>query len=127
MVGDGVFPVPCTNGTGPREDRAGFKPPPAAADGNILLVLRYPMAATLTTRAVRGEMTSLSAATDGAYFDTVRLVSRLGPYSRYQFTTQDEELDAAGCCSSSHPSFHAGDVAAGRHLYRGASFCEILG
>ena len=61
-------------------------------------------------------MTSLSAATDGAYFDTVRLVSRLGSYSKYLFTTQDEELDADD-----------GDVAAAGHFYRGASFCEILG
>ncbi|RLN09258.1 hypothetical protein C2845_PM11G19320 [Panicum miliaceum] len=98
--------------------------PPAAAGANILLVLRYPKVPTLTTRAVRGEMTSLSTATDGAYFDTVRLVSRLSPCFGYQFTTQDEELDAAGC-GSSHPSFRDGDVAAG-HLYRGASFCEIL-
>ncbi|RLN07333.1 hypothetical protein C2845_PM11G19290 [Panicum miliaceum] len=37
----------------PRRDSS-FEPPVVAA-GNILLVLRYPMAATLTTRAVRGE------------------------------------------------------------------------
>ncbi|OEL17796.1 hypothetical protein BAE44_0021185 [Dichanthelium oligosanthes] len=97
--------------------------PPSTAGGNILLVLRYPMVQTLTTRAVRGEMTSLSAVSDGAYFDTVRLVSRLGPYSRYQFMPEHEELDAARC--SSHPSFPDGVVAAG-HLYRGASFCDIL-
>ncbi|RLM81023.1 hypothetical protein C2845_PM12G08210 [Panicum miliaceum] len=98
---------------------------PAAAAANVLLVLRYPKVPTLTTRAVRGEMTSLSAATDGAYFDTVRLASRLSPCFGYQFTTEDEELDASGC--SSHPSFRDGDgnVAAG-HLYRGASFCKIL-
>ncbi|KAG2649850.1 hypothetical protein PVAP13_1NG136000 [Panicum virgatum] len=93
------------NGAGAGE--ASIFEQPAAAAANV---------ATLTTRAVRGEMTSLSAATDGAYFDTVRLVSRLGSYSKYLFTTQEEELDADD-----------GDVAADGHFYRGASFCEILG
>lgn len=96
----------------------------AGGNGNVLLVLRYPKAHTLTTRAVRGEMTSLgSKSDDGAYFDTVRLVSRLSLYSWYKLRREDEEPDAAGC--TNHASFRDGDVAG--HVYTGASFCDILG
>lgn len=49
---------------------------PVVADDNIVLILRYPKAQTLTTRAVHGEMTSTSAKSDSVYFDTVRLVSQ---------------------------------------------------
>ncbi|KAG2649853.1 hypothetical protein PVAP13_1NG136057 [Panicum virgatum] len=107
MLGDAVLPVRGSNVTDPwawaKTNHSGdssFKPP-VVATGNILLVLRYPMAATLTTRAVRGEMTSTSARSDGAYFDTVRLVSQLaGGYDPgYQFQPEDAALDAVAGCS----------------------------
>ncbi|RCV04658.1 hypothetical protein SETIT_1G018200v2 [Setaria italica] len=132
MVGDAVLPVRGSNSTDPwdwakNHGRDGKLKPPVVADGNILLVLRYPKAATLTTRAVRGEMTSTSAKSDAAYFDTVRLVSQLGGGydSGYQFQPEDAELDAvvAGC--SNDPIFHDGDDAT-EHLNRGASPCDII-
>ncbi|RLM79008.1 uncharacterized protein C2845_PM12G08200 [Panicum miliaceum] len=121
MVGDGVFPVPCTNGADPWDDDwVSFKPP-VAADGNILLLLRYPKTSTLTTRAVRGEMTSTSARSDGAYFDTVRLVSQLaGGYSSgYQFQPE------VPWCSDEPPLSHDSD-AMDQPLSSGASLCDII-
>ncbi|RLN08097.1 hypothetical protein C2845_PM11G19330 [Panicum miliaceum] len=124
MVGDRVFPVPCTNGADPWDDDwISFKPP-VTADGNILLVLRYPMATTLATRAVRGEMTSTSARSDGAYFDTVRLVSQLaGGYSSgYQF-----QPEVPGCNDGEPPLSDDGDaMEMDQQLSSGASLCDII-
>ncbi|CAN6237703.1 unnamed protein product [Urochloa humidicola] len=105
MVGDAVLPVRSSNGTTDPWDYFaeknhagdGWVKPPVVSDGNILVVLRYPMPATLTNRAVRGEMTSTSG-----HFDTIRLVSQLGGRydPGYQFLPEDAaELDAAvaGC------------------------------
>jgi hypothetical protein len=129
MVGDAVLPVRGSNSTDPwdwakNHGRDGeLKPPPVVADGNILLVLRYPKAATLTTRAVRGEMTSTSAESDSAYFDTVRLVSQLalGYDSGYQFQPED----AVDGCSSIDPILHDGADAT-EYLNRGGSPCDIV-
>ncbi|PUZ74901.1 hypothetical protein GQ55_1G103400 [Panicum hallii var. hallii] len=133
MVGDAVLPVRGSNITDPwawaKQNNGGdsnFKPPVVTAD-NILLVLRYPMTATLTTRAVRGEMTSTRAKSDGAYFDTVRLVSQLaGGYdSGYQFQPEDAALDAVAGCSDD-PLFRDGDAMGMEHLNRGGSLCDIV-
>jgi hypothetical protein len=82
MVGDAVLPMRSSNSTDPWDwanNRGGGSSnlePPVVSDGNILLVLRYPKTPTLTSRAVHGVMTSTKAKSDGAYFDTVRLVSQ---------------------------------------------------
>ncbi|KAL6855981.1 hypothetical protein ACP4OV_018783 [Aristida adscensionis] len=137
MVGNAVLPVRGSNSTDPwvwakvnngAGDGGSGVQPPVTADDNILLVLRYPKANTLTTRAVLGEMVSTSATSDGAYFDAVRLVSRLNMFSGYQFRPADDELAVAGC--SQHQASCAGAGGAGNdcagHLYRGPSFCDFL-
>ncbi|TVU38234.1 hypothetical protein EJB05_11591, partial [Eragrostis curvula] len=127
MVGNAVLPVRGGNGSGPwdwAKAKNGDEKPPVTADGNILLVLRYPKEHKLTTRAVLGEMTSTSAKSSSAYFDTVRLVSRLGHQSSpYQFRSEEELDVSAGCIE--HPSLFD-DGGGGTHLYRGASFCDFL-
>ncbi|OEL17795.1 hypothetical protein BAE44_0021187 [Dichanthelium oligosanthes] len=129
MVGDAALPVPCTNSADNRAKNHGgdgnFKPP-VVADGNILLLLRYPKTRTLANRAVRGEMMSTSAKSDGAYFDTVRLVSQVpvGYDSGYQF--QPEAAVVTGC-SDDDPLFHGGgDAMDMEHLNSGASLCSIV-
>ncbi|XBH89346.1 hypothetical protein VPH35_081269 [Triticum aestivum] len=98
---------------------------PVVADDNIVLILRYPKAQTLTTRAVHGEMTSTSAKSDSVYFDTVRLVSQFGgPYASYRFRTEEE--DTSGC---STPLFFCDDDVAGGcagDLHEDVPFCDIL-
>ncbi|XBH89348.1 hypothetical protein VPH35_081271 [Triticum aestivum] len=98
---------------------------PVVADDNIVLILRYPKAQTLTTRAVHDEMTSTSAKSDSVYFDTVRLVSQFGgPYASYRFRTEEE--DTSGC---STPLFFCDDDVAGGcagDLYEDVPFCDIL-
>nr|CAB3449475.1 unnamed protein product [Digitaria exilis] len=129
MVGDAVLPVRSSNDSTDPWDWAKnhhggeskFEPP-VVADGNILLVLRYPKTSTLTTRAVRGEMTSTSATSDVAYFDNIRLVSQIsfGYDSSYQYQPED----AVDGCSDDHPLFH--DAGATELLNRGAaSPCDM--
>ena len=92
---------------------------PVVADDNIVLILRYPKAQTLTTRAVHGEMTSTSAKSDSVYFDTVRLVSQFGWF-------RTEEEDTSGC---STPLFFCDDDVAGGcagDLHEDVPFCDIL-
>ncbi|CAN6243740.1 unnamed protein product [Urochloa humidicola] len=136
MVGDAVLPVRGSNSTDPwdwaKNHHGGdgkFKPP-VVADGNTLLVLRYPMSATLTNRAVRGEMTSTGAKSGGAYFDPVRLSSQLGDGydSGYQFQPGDALLDAATSgCGGDDPLFHdTGDAMEHLNLNAGASLCDIV-
>uniref|UniRef100_A0A453JME8 RING-type E3 ubiquitin transferase n=2 Tax=Aegilops tauschii subsp. strangulata TaxID=200361 RepID=A0A453JME8_AEGTS len=99
---------------------------PVVADDNIVLILRYPKAQTLTTRAVHGEMMSTSAKSDSVYFDTVRLVSQFGgPYASYRF--RPEEEDTTGCSTS--PLFFCDDDVAGGcagDLHEDVPFCDIL-
>ncbi|KAF8670576.1 hypothetical protein HU200_050602 [Digitaria exilis] len=133
MVGDAVLPVRSSNGTDWAKNHGGesnLEPPAVVADGNILLVLRYPMSATLTTLAVRGEMMSTSATSDGAHFDTVRLVSHLagGGYdSGYRFQSEDAVLDAVAGCSEDRTVFHEDHDGGATELQnRGASPCDIV-
>ncbi|RLN09304.1 uncharacterized protein C2845_PM11G19280 [Panicum miliaceum] len=72
-------------------------------------------------------MTSTSARSDGAYFDTVRLVSQLaGGYdSGYQFQPEDAALDAVAWCSDD-PLFRDGDAMDLEHLNRGGSLCDTV-
>ncbi|CAL4970302.1 unnamed protein product [Urochloa decumbens] len=139
MVGDALLPVRGSNSDDPwdwaknNHGGDGMFEPPVVADGNILLLLRYPMAATLTTRAVRGEMKSTSTESGGAYFDTVRLASQLGGgYDfGYRFQPEGAELDAAVAgCGGDDPLFHGGGGAM-EHLNLnldrgGASLCDIV-
>ncbi|KAL6657704.1 hypothetical protein ACP70R_005484 [Stipagrostis hirtigluma subsp. patula] len=136
MVGNAVLPKRSSNSSDPWDwakskngtgDGEGSFQPPVTADGNILLMLRYQMENSLTNRAVLGQMTSTNAKSDSAYFDAVRLVSRLSRFSSYHFRLE-KDLALSGC--SKHQSFCddggvAGNDCAG-HLHRGASFCKIL-
>ncbi|KAL6855982.1 hypothetical protein ACP4OV_018784 [Aristida adscensionis] len=119
MVGSAVLPTRGTGASGRSSSR-----PPLVADGNIVLVLRYPREITLTNRALRGEMRSTNAASSAAYFDTVRLRSWVGEHSApYRFRA--DELVAAAC--SPWPSGDA-DAVAGRsgELHAGVSICEVI-
>ncbi|EEC82330.1 hypothetical protein OsI_26620 [Oryza sativa Indica Group] len=133
MVGNGVLPMRGGDSADPwawaRNAGDGSFEPPVMADGNMVLMLRYPKVHTLTTRAVRGELTSTSAASHNAYFDAVRLVSRIGQYSSYLFRPEHGELAANGCSTSTTRPFVCDDGVEGNcagDLHGGASFCDIL-
>uniref|UniRef100_A0A0E0ALV8 RING-type E3 ubiquitin transferase n=1 Tax=Oryza glumipatula TaxID=40148 RepID=A0A0E0ALV8_9ORYZ len=133
MVGNGVLPMRGGDSADPwawaRNAGDGSFEPPVMADGNMVLILRYPKVHTLTTRAVRGELTSTSAASHNAYFDAVRLVSRIGQYSSYLFRPEHGELAANGCSTSTTRPFVCDDGVEGNcagDLHGGASFCDIL-
>ncbi|XP_008792134.2 uncharacterized protein LOC103708819 [Phoenix dactylifera] len=94
---------------------------PLLQDERILLVLHYPKAFTLTSRAVRGELRSLNPRSSHRYFDKVQLSSQLGAYSNYQFGS--EELVSKAC--SPYP--YQDDVVGGRfEVYKGTGFCGVL-
>ncbi|RLM86599.1 uncharacterized protein C2845_PM04G30560 [Panicum miliaceum] len=130
MVGSAVLPTRSTNdgaagssNWGQVSARTNLRPL-VIADNNIVLVVRYPKWHTLTTRAVHGEMWSTNAVSDAAYFDTVRLMSKISAYNMgYQF--QSDELVATAC--SPWPASDA--MAVENHsgeLHRGISMCEVL-
>jgi hypothetical protein len=125
MVGDALLPRRGSDAGNPWDwakntGRESFQPP-VTKDENLLLVLRYPTALTLTTRAVRGELKSTNAKSDVAYFDAVHLLSQLGAYSNYKFGS--EKLVDKAC--SAHP-YRDDILGGGRGLYKGNSFCGIL-
>ncbi|CAO2199242.1 unnamed protein product [Urochloa humidicola] len=104
-------------------DSDNFQPPVTKDDG-ILLVIRYPTTLTLTTRAVRGELTSTRAKSEDAYFDAVHLLSQLGAYSNYKFGSSEKLVDKACTPQPYRDDILGGD--GGRGLYKGNSFCGIL-
>ncbi|KAL6848020.1 hypothetical protein ACP4OV_022148 [Aristida adscensionis] len=125
MVGDALLPKRGGDAGEPwawakNSGRSNFQPP-IADDKDILLVIRYPRTLTLTTRAVRGELTSTHAKSHAAYFDAVQLLSQLGAYSNYKFGS--EELVGKAC--GARP-YRDDVLAGGRGLYKGKSFCGIL-
>lgn len=74
-------------------------------------------------------MSSTNAKSDGAYFDTIRLVSQLsdGYGAGYQFRQEDdaESSDVAWCRKDS--PFHEGDaMEQEQHLNSGDSFCNSI-
>jgi hypothetical protein len=124
MVGSAVLPTRSTVDAGLSGRGRTNLQPPVIADNNIVLVVRYPKELTLTTRAVHGEMWSTNALSDAAYFDMVRLMSKVGAYNLARWSRSDE-LVATAC--SPWPASDAVPVAnhAGE-LRRGITICTVL-
>ncbi|CAM0879929.1 unnamed protein product [Alopecurus aequalis] len=123
MVGEALLPRRGADASNPwdwakNSDRNNFQPP-ITNDKNILLVIRYPTTLTLTTRSVRGELTSSNGKSDAAYFGAVTMLSQLGAYSNYIFGS--EEVVSTAC--SRQPYF---DDLLGDGVYTGGSLCGIL-
>ncbi|CAO2174818.1 unnamed protein product [Urochloa humidicola] len=132
MVGDALLPRRGGSDAGAgsepwdwakNTDRDNFQPPVTKDDG-ILLVIRYPTTLTLTTRAVRGELTSTRGKSEDAYFDAGHLLSQLGAYSNYKFGSEQKLIDKACTPQPYRDDILGGD--GGRGLYKGNSFCGIL-
>jgi hypothetical protein len=128
MVGEALLPRRSGDAANPWDwakntDRNSFRPP-VTKDKNILLVIRYPTTLTLTTRAVRGELTSTNGRSDAAYFGPVTLLtSQVGPYSIYKFGSEEELVSTA--CS---PLPYRDDIITddGRGMHKHGSPCDIL-
>ncbi|XP_059638055.1 uncharacterized protein LOC132279984 [Cornus florida] len=68
------------------EYRRGYKyEPTLVQDDQIMLVLRYPKAFTLSARVISGEMQSMNQKWNLTYFDKIHISSQLVSYSNYQF------------------------------------------
>lgn len=126
MLGSAMLPSRQPDSTGPHEwpnipDPHYHNEPPLLQDDQILLVLRYPLAFILTSRAIRGEMKSLNQVSNPKYFDTVHIYSQLGAYSNYQFGSED--LVSKAC----DPYPHQDDLLDGNvEVFKGFGFCEIF-
>ncbi|KAH0457688.1 hypothetical protein IEQ34_013003 [Dendrobium chrysotoxum] len=96
--------------------------PQLVQDDNILLNLRYPKTFMLTSRAVRGELSSLNDKSSRKYFDDVHLTSQLGAYSNYQFASEKFIYKA---CDNHYPS-QTESLNGKVEVYKGDRFCERL-
>ncbi|CAK9310437.1 unnamed protein product [Citrullus colocynthis] len=93
---------------------------PLLQDDQILLVLRYPMKYTLTSRVVQGEMRSLNLKSNSKYFDDIHISSQLGDVN-YDFTS--EKVVKKACAPYPYnDNFMKKNIT----TYRGSSFCRVL-
>ncbi|KAG7014112.1 hypothetical protein SDJN02_24285, partial [Cucurbita argyrosperma subsp. argyrosperma] len=92
---------------------------PLLQDDQILLVLRYPMRYTLTSRVILGEMRSLNPKSNSKYFDDVHILSQLGDVN-YDFAA--EKVVKKAC--SPYP-YNDDFLKKNISTYRG-SFCRVL-
>ncbi|XP_065874205.1 uncharacterized protein [Euphorbia lathyris] len=99
-----------------------YNQPPLLQDDQILLVLRYPMTFTLTSRLVQGEMRSLNKNSNLKYFDEIHILSQLSKTRNYEFGS--ERIVSKAC--DPYP-YNDALVNGGIDIYRGTEFCEILG
>lgn len=124
LLGNAMLPSRQQDSEDPWEwAKDSWSKPPLLHDDQILLVLRYPKTFALTSRAVRGEMSSLNEKSNNKFFNKVHLSSQLGAYTNYGFGS-DKILSKA--CSP-YP-YRDNVVTAGRQSdnYKGNGFCEIL-
>lgn len=98
-----------------------YDQPPLLQDDRILLVLRFPMTFTLTSRVIRGEMRSLNPKSNPKYFDEVEILSQLGTSTDYEFAS--EKVVSKAC--DRYP-FQDSLMNGGISVYKGSHFCEIL-
>ncbi|KAL0562035.1 hypothetical protein IC582_002483 [Cucumis melo] len=93
---------------------------PLLQDDQVLLVLRYPMKYTLTSRVVQGEMKSLNLKSNSKYFDDIHISSQLGD-ANYDFTS--EKVVKKACTPYPYnDDFMKKNIT----TYRGSSFCRVL-
>lgn len=90
-------------------------------DDRILLVLRYPKTFRLNKRAILGELRSLNEQGNDKYFDLVHILSQLGQYSKYQFSS--ENLNSRSCDSSVYQVELEED---GTNSFSHSEFCNSL-
>ncbi|KAJ4708356.1 DUF2921 family protein [Melia azedarach] len=123
----GTSMMPTTNQFVPSmeiADTYGYKfenQPPLVQDDQIMLVLRYSKAFSLTTGNISGEMVSLRERSDFKYFDKVHISSHLGRHSKYQFGA--EELLSKAC---SPCTYQDSLVDEDMVLFKDDKFCDTL-
>ncbi|KAI4355697.1 hypothetical protein L6164_004445 [Bauhinia variegata] len=94
---------------------------PLSEDDQILLVLRYPITFTLSSRLISGELRSLNRESNPKHFDTVRVSSQLGKSAKYTFGSQN--FVSKACNPYPYKDNVTND---GISIYKGSRFCEIL-
>ncbi|CAK7356615.1 unnamed protein product [Dovyalis caffra] len=125
LLGSTMLPSRESDSSNPWEWAKGgsnYNQPPLLQDDQILLVLRYPMSFTLTSRVIQGEMKSLNSKSNLKYFDEVRILSQLGQSVKYEFGS--ERFVSKSCAP--YP-YNDSLVNGGFDIYKGSRFCEILG
>lgn len=90
-------------------------------DDKILLQLHYPSKLSLTSREIRGKLTSFNRHSNPRYFDGIDIYSQLAAYSNYGFDSGS--LVAKAC----DPYPYADNFQSkGIEIYRGKQLCSTL-
>ncbi|WCJ38164.1 hypothetical protein M5689_019238 [Euphorbia peplus] len=124
LLGNTMLPSREVDSSDPWEWAKGgsnYNQPPLLQDDQILLVLRYPMSFTLTSRLVQGEMRSLNKNLNLKYFDDIHILSQLSKTTNYEFGS--ERIVSKAC--DPYP-YNDAWVNGGIDIYRGTGFCEVL-
>ncbi|XP_057968694.1 uncharacterized protein LOC131158104 [Malania oleifera] len=124
LLGDTMLPSRQSDSSDPWEwvkDSSYSNQPPLLQDDQILLILCYPMASSLTKKAIRGEMKSLNRKSNLKYFDKVHISSQLGPSANYEFGS--ENIVAKAC--NPYP-YEDSLMNGGIDIYKGLDFCPLL-
>ncbi|KAG7025757.1 hypothetical protein SDJN02_12255, partial [Cucurbita argyrosperma subsp. argyrosperma] len=93
---------------------------PLLQDDKVLLVLRYPMKNSLTSRVIQGEMRSLNMKSNDKYFDDIHILSQLGDMN-YDFASEKVVDKACGSYS-----YNDKLIKKNISMHRGSYFCEVL-
>lgn len=93
---------------------------PLLQDDQILLVLRFPMKFTLTSRVIQGELRSLNPKSNLKYFDNIHILSQLGGV-HYDFVSEKSVKKAC----APYP-YNDSLMKKNISMYRGSSFCRVL-
>ncbi|XP_062089782.1 uncharacterized protein LOC133796328 [Humulus lupulus] len=133
MLGNAMLPSRESKPTNPWEwvnasSPYSYENPPSSQDDKILLVLRLPKKLNLTSRAIRGQMSSLNAKANQKYFDDVYIVSQLGRKSSsiyYDFTS--DKLVSKACDPYPYKITDDGSLLIpGISVYKGNHFCDMF-
>ncbi|KAK7255298.1 hypothetical protein RIF29_28705 [Crotalaria pallida] len=122
LLGDTMLPTREADPANPWDWMKNPGDMPLSEDDQILLVLRYPMTFSLTSRIIRGELKSLNRESNPKYFDLVHVTSQLGKSTKYSFGSQ--QIVSKAC--NPYPYKDNMTNVAGIGVYKGTRFCEIL-
>ncbi|KAJ7528160.1 hypothetical protein O6H91_16G087200 [Diphasiastrum complanatum] len=116
MLGCTLLPHRSSNVSNPWSDLPlhSMQSPPTKRTCNLMLQLHYPKEMSLTSRAIRGVLKSLSSPGEWSYFDPISFVSQMGADASYQFRAGGL-VEAA--CKGATPTVEDTEI------YRGDQLC----
>lgn len=121
LLGNTMLPTREADSSNPWEWMKNPGDVPLSEDDQILLVLRYPLTFTLTSRLISGELRSLNRESNSKYFNVVHISSQLGSSAKYTFASQN--ILSKACNPYPYKDNMKNGIIG---VYKGTRFCEIL-